>query len=260
MQINQGYVILQTMLFDDGSGFVLGQDAKSRDPYVTWRFTKDGSHFDFSEGRFHNNTDLAEQDFQQRAADYLSQHEVKIAEQMPMQPLYHYYLTEAPVWIDTYPSSGFNPPIRIESYDRRVTAERGTLPIWGHLYYAEPLTEREIQHYELTPARYNPDVWQRMREQAQIVGRWEDEEQRPDWLRVTCWEDSLQKYLPVETTPPDQLDYCVRLIAARQAAKAQEAGKPQLPIAQQMKAAQARVDAEPRPAAPGKDAPDREDR
>ena len=43
MEINQGYAIRRVIAFDNECGFVLGENPKAPDPYVTWQFNmRDG--------------------------------------------------------------------------------------------------------------------------------------------------------------------------------------------------------------------------
>ena len=42
MEINVNYVIRRTILFDNKCGFVLGENPKAPNPYVTWQFNETG--------------------------------------------------------------------------------------------------------------------------------------------------------------------------------------------------------------------------
>ena len=42
MEINQGYAIRRVIAFDNECGFVLGENPKAPDPYVTWQFNMRG--------------------------------------------------------------------------------------------------------------------------------------------------------------------------------------------------------------------------
>ena len=46
LEENQGYVIRRTILFDNKCGFVLGEDPKAPNPYVTWQFNEQDGHRD----------------------------------------------------------------------------------------------------------------------------------------------------------------------------------------------------------------------
>ena len=52
---------------------------------------------------------------------------------------------------------------------QQVTGE--AFQAWGAITYAHPLTEREMQDYELRPSRNNLDIRRQMDAQAQVVGR-----------------------------------------------------------------------------------------
>ena len=95
----------------------------------------------------------------------------------------------------------------------------------------------------------------RIAEQTQIVGKWEDEEKRPEWQRITQWDADQGAYTALDTTPPEQLSYCVRLIEARRAARAK-----QPPIAEQLKEAGRLAQENRGKPGPKKDAPDKGDR
>ncbi len=73
--------------------------------------------------------------------------------------VYRYYSTQRPVDIGTYPKSPDNPPLSIVNYDddRRRPVANGRLMAWGELTYAKPLTEKQMEDYELKPAPGNPD-------------------------------------------------------------------------------------------------------
>lgn len=44
MEINADYVIRRTILFDNKCGFVLGENPKAPNPYVTWQFNERDGH------------------------------------------------------------------------------------------------------------------------------------------------------------------------------------------------------------------------
>ena len=59
----------------------------------------------------------------------------------------------------TYPKPPDNQPLSIVNYDddRRRPVADGRLMAWGELTYAKPLTEKQMEDYELKPAPGNPD-------------------------------------------------------------------------------------------------------
>ena len=73
--------------------------------------------------------------------------------------VYRYYSTQRPVDIGTYPKPPDNQPLSIVNYDddRRRPVADGRLMAWGELTYAKPLTEKQMEDYELKPAPGNLD-------------------------------------------------------------------------------------------------------
>ena len=47
------------ILFDNKCGFVLGENPKAPNPYVTWQFNEPDGHRDFFWGHYHNEPDMA---------------------------------------------------------------------------------------------------------------------------------------------------------------------------------------------------------
>lgn len=74
MDENQGYVIRQSVLFDNGRGFALGEHPK--EGFVTWQFTEEQGRRDYYWGHYHNDGAAAERDYADRAADYQHRYEV----------------------------------------------------------------------------------------------------------------------------------------------------------------------------------------
>lgn len=71
------------ILFDNKCGFVLGENPKAPNPYVTWQFNEQDGHRDFFWGHYHNEPDMAERDFHNRAEDYQRRYHVFEVEQAP---------------------------------------------------------------------------------------------------------------------------------------------------------------------------------
>lgn len=101
------------------------------------------------------------------------------------QEVYRYYSTQRPVDIGTYPKEPENPMVGFLNYDERTSVEHGAYHAWGELFYRAPLTADQMYEYELRPSRDNPDVKQTMKEQAQVVGRWEERNRIPFDRRLT---------------------------------------------------------------------------
>ena len=107
----------------------------------------------------HNLRDYATNKYR-RVDDYqqLYHAAVKHTELGP-EGVYRYYSTQRPVDIGTYPKPPDNQPLSIVNYDddRRRPVADGRLMAWGELTYAKPLTEKQMEDYELKPAPGNPD-------------------------------------------------------------------------------------------------------
>ena len=68
MDENQGYVIRQSVLFDNGRGIALGEHP--REGFVTWQFTEEQGRRDYYWGHYYDDGAAAEKDYADRAADY----------------------------------------------------------------------------------------------------------------------------------------------------------------------------------------------
>ena len=179
------------ILFDNKCGFVLGENPKAPNPYVTWQFNEQDGHRDFFWGHYHNEPDMAERDFHNRAEDYQRRYHVFEVEQAPDKETYKYYSTQRPIGIGTYPNSYFNRPVHMDLYFTRQEVTGEAFQAWGAITYAQPLTEREMQDYELRPSRENLDIRRQMDAQAQVVGKWEDAHHVPEQRRLTWFYPCL---------------------------------------------------------------------
>ena len=88
MEINADYVIRRTILFDNKCGFVLGENPKAPNPYVTWQFNEQDGHRDYFWGHYHNEPGMAERDLHNRAEDYQRRYHVQEVEQAPDKVLH----------------------------------------------------------------------------------------------------------------------------------------------------------------------------
>lgn len=61
---------------------------------------------------------------------------------------YRYYSTQRPIAPGTYPN-GENKPVSIENFDNRKEVGNGQLQAWGYLEYEKPLSQKELNDYEL---------------------------------------------------------------------------------------------------------------
>lgn len=157
----QGYVILKAATFETGHGFALGHNPGAPSPFVTWQFTEgENGHRDYYWGRYGTSQAWAQKDFDRRVDDYQQLYHAAARHTEPgLEGVYRYYSTQRPVDIGTYPKLPDNQPLSIVNYDddRRRPVADGRLLAWGELTYAKPLTEKQMEDYELKPAPGNPD-------------------------------------------------------------------------------------------------------
>ncbi|WP_243425859.1 hypothetical protein [Flavonifractor plautii] len=258
MEINADYVIRRTILFDNKCGFVLGENPKAPNPYVTWQFNEQDGHRDYFWSHYHNEPEKAERDLHIRAEDYQRRYYVLEVEQSPDKETYKYYSTQRPIDIGTYPNSYFNRPIHMDIFFTRQQVTGEAFQAWGAITYAQPLTEQEMRDYELRSARENLDIRRQMDVQAQVAGKWEDAHHVPEQRRLTWFYPDFGSYVAKEYVTPEQLATRVKGIARQEAARAHKEGKE--PIAEQMKAARQQAQEQRGPEPPKKETPDRGDR
>ena len=157
----QGYVILKAATFETGHGFALGHNPGAPSPFVTWQFTEgENGHRDYYWGRYGTSQAWAQRDFDRRMDDYQQFYHAAVKHtELGPEGVYRYYSTQRPVDIGTYPKLPDNQPLSIVNYDddRRRPVADGSLMAWGELTYAKPLTEKQMEDYELKPAPGNPD-------------------------------------------------------------------------------------------------------
>ena len=99
----------------------------------------------------------------------------------PVQPggtpgEYKYYATSRPIDIGTLPRKP--KPESVVNFDSKRYVEDRTFAAWGYACYSEPLTKRQLSHYELRGAASNPP------ERASVVehlksGRQEAQQAKP---------------------------------------------------------------------------------
>ncbi len=244
-----GYEVKRAIIFENDRGFVLAENPEAVQPFVTWQFTEDENGArDYYWGHYTQSRDAAVRDYEGRVSEY--QKDYGMAE----RNAYKYYSTQRPIDIGTFPKTD-NGPVRFVNFEAREGVEAGRLQAWGYLVYDRPLTEKQISDYELHPAPGNPDVKERLRQQAQIVGAWEEKHGLPAINRYTYRMPDTERFVAVEFVAPEQMAKRyerVQLEASRAAAKK--------PIARQLAegAAQAARENTGRPApAKNKDKGDR---
>lgn len=159
MDKNQGYKILKAVMLENGRGFVLGENPKAPQPYVTWAcYDGKNGQREYEWGHYSQSRENIEIDFIDRIKEYQRLYNVKIV-QIEAPGIYKYYSTQRPVDIGTFPKPPHNAPDEIVNYDQRIPVEGGAFQAWGHLTYTRPLTEKEAADYELRPAPNISGLW-----------------------------------------------------------------------------------------------------
>jgi len=194
-----GYEIKRSIVFENDRGFALAENPNAPQPFVTWMFTEgENGKRDYYWGHYTKSGDTATRDYELRITVY--QKDYGLSE----RGAYKYYSTQRPVDIGTFPKTD-NAPVRIVNFEERESVEQGHYRAWGYLVYDTPLTEKQIDDYELRAAPDNPDVKDRMREQAQVVGKWEQAKRIPDIKRLTWWYPDFGDFIKKEFVTPEQM-------------------------------------------------------
>lgn len=77
--------------------------------------------------------------------------EKEIAQEPKEQEKLYRYYSRRPVDLGTYPKKDGS-PVNIVNFDSRIPVEDGSIRAWGYVEYTKPLTQKDIDDYELTPA------------------------------------------------------------------------------------------------------------
>lgn len=64
---------------------------------------------------------------------------------------YRYYSTQRPVAPGTFPRPEHAKVIRIKNFDTKTMVDEIGRKAWGFVEYSDPLTDKQISDYELTP-------------------------------------------------------------------------------------------------------------
>jgi len=196
-----GYEIKRSILFANDRGFALAENPNAPQPYVTWQFTEENGWRDFYWGHYTANADAAAKDYATRVEDYKERYGVTEKAARPAPEVYKYYSTQRPVDIGTFPKTESG-PVEIVNFDKRESVENGGFQAWGYLLYHSPLTEKQINDYELRAAPGNPDQLrlspERLEQQVQTVGKWEQAKHIPDTKRLTWWYPDFGSFVKKE--------------------------------------------------------------
>lgn len=151
-----GYEIMEATTFSNGRGIAYAENPKAVQPFVTWMYTEQNGKRDCEWGHYFEDKNRAQRDYHTRITEYQTQYGVAARSVFPDMPLYNYFSTQRPVDIGTFPKTA-NGPLSFVNFDERMTVEDGAFRAWGILTYSAPLTEKQVDDYELRPAKDNPD-------------------------------------------------------------------------------------------------------
>jgi len=230
-EIVHGYEVKKAVVFSNDRGFALGENQNAVQPFVTWQFTEEANgKRDYYWGHYFEHGRKAERDFEFRIAEHQTRNGVAARSVFPEMEQYSYFSTQRPVDIGTFPKTE-NGPLSWVNFDERLPVENGAFRAWGILTYSAPLTEKQIDDYELRGAISNPDIRAVMEEQAQIVGHWEEMKGLPDSERFTWRKPSIQAFaLREPVVRPEKLEHRYNY------AKNELTRTDKTPIAEQLKA------------------------
>ena len=207
-----GYEIKRSILFENDRGFALGENPQAVQPFVTWQFTEENGKRDYYWGHYTANSAAATREYENRIAEY--QHDYGVSEKLA----YKYYSTQRPVDIGTFPKTE-NGPLRLVNFDSREDVEQGRFQAWGYLVYDTPLTEKQIDDYELRAAPGNPGQLrlapEQLEQQVQVVGKWEQSKRIPDVKRLTWWYPDFGSFVKKEFVTDAQLSDCYAKVMDR---------------------------------------------
>lgn len=94
----------------------------------------------------------------------------EIAKEVPEQEKLYRYYTRRPVDLGTFPKREGS-PVNIFNYDSRIPVEDGSIRAWGYVEYSKPLSQKDIDDYELTPA---PETAEKKEQKSEKVKAVED--------------------------------------------------------------------------------------
>jgi len=164
---------------------------------------------------------------------------------------YRYYSTQRPIDINTFPKTE-NGPEHIENYPSRIPVENGRFEAWGVLEYSAPLTEKQVEDYELRAVFDNPDLYRfpprQLDAQLQVVGQWEVDKDIPENKRWAELNPVTEKFILKDPSNRGPVNMRFKRIVAEHERAEKKS------IAEQMKegAEQAAKDNAARPAPPKK--------
>lgn len=124
------------------------------------------------------------------------------------------YYTRRPIDVGTIPTDADNMACKVICFDHRTPVNQDSFLAWGIVHYHKPLTEAQIEQYELRPSMSNPDVKRAMAMLAAGLGVWEEQNHIPEEARLTTrtFDDDpfSPKYGVTHKQLAEQYDFALR--------------------------------------------------
>jgi hypothetical protein len=154
---------------------------------------------------------------------------------------YKYYSMQRPIDIGTFPKADGGPAY-IVNFDMREYVENASFRAWGYLAYNAPLSQEQLDIYELRAASDNPDQVKtspyQFEARLQIIGEWESAKKLPDMKRLTWWHPDFGVFVKKSWVTHEQV---AERFGDTLNSKARDAGKQPRRIAEQFSEAQKQV-------------------
>lgn len=184
------YEIKRSVVFENDRGFAFAENPNAPQPFVTWQFTEnENGKRDYYWGHYFQDGDNAAKDLEVRVADYQKSYGVT-EKVVPTPEVYKYYSTQRPIDLGTFPKTE-NGPVKIVNFNNCESVEHGKFHAWGYLLYRTPLSEKQMEDYELRAALGNPYQLrlspEQLEQHVQVIGKWEQAKRITDAKRLTWW-------------------------------------------------------------------------
>jgi len=73
-EVVHGYIILQSILFENDRGFAFAENKNAPSPFVTWQFTDENGKRDYYWGHYFSREDSARADYDKSVGDYRAEY------------------------------------------------------------------------------------------------------------------------------------------------------------------------------------------
>jgi len=84
-EVNKGYVIKRSIVFENDRGFALGENPNAVQPFVTWQFTEEKGKRDYYWGHYSTDGEKSSKDYDTRVSEYRQRYRFNVKE--PPKPI-----------------------------------------------------------------------------------------------------------------------------------------------------------------------------